>query len=214
MFGALLMAVIGILTLVLLVRFVTRKYAAWHVFEFGLVIVFLFGINILPVDRYVADKLPPTVNDQTDYVYLSRLSADGVGGWVAAYDWAKTELVALEREEGLEVDEVTARKVVYASDTLSNLRDEYLWLGEKYGSEALINGDSLVEYSREESYESLMWLLFGTNLSEWNGYRVLVSQIRSEELVELADEAEKLETKVRSGVNFTLDRSYDTPLVW
>ena len=80
----------------------------------GILTIFLFIIlGAWNVEGYIATAHPPTVNKRVDYVYLSRMSADGVDGWIQAYTHSKEVIEKYTNMSG-ELDKDARREIAYA----------------------------------------------------------------------------------------------------
>ena len=118
-YGGFFVLTIALFTTTLLLRHVWRK--PWVYLEMvwvGLLLILLGTVN---VENYIATVSPPTVNGRVDYVYLSRMSADGYKGWLKAYTYA---------EETLNKPDPSAQEVAYAGMVVRQLMkryDELVW---------------------------------------------------------------------------------------
>lgn len=104
------------------------KWATVEVIIIGLMVIFVAFFN---VSQFLLLN-PPTVNKRVDYVYLSRLSADGYDGWKLAYQYAKKTLENSQRETF--IDRETRREVVYAGFINRQLLQNYSTLVNHYGT--------------------------------------------------------------------------------
>ena len=73
-------------------------------------------------EAYIATQNPPTVNERIDYVYLSRMSADGVAGWDKAMDFARHTLLVEDftSDDGL-IDHDERLQIAYAGTVVKNV---------------------------------------------------------------------------------------------
>lgn len=107
-----------------------RPKIRWVTVElvFGAVMVIILGtVNF---ESIIVRVLPPTVNNKTDYVYLSRLSADGVDGWLVSYDAARRELADSRYNHKSYLDPLDRKQIAYAGEILFSLTrryDEYIF---------------------------------------------------------------------------------------
>lgn len=131
-YGGIFLIWLTIITTILLLRhFYTKK---WVYFEVGVTAVVVLFIGVFNAEHFIATTHPPTVNKRIDYVYLSRMSADGYEGWKKAYLYAQNILVNrnLEQKDLITRDE--RREVVYAGMVTRNLVENYHDLVQKYAS--------------------------------------------------------------------------------
>lgn len=84
----------------------------------------VFMLAFFNVERYISLYSPPKVNDRTDYVYLSRMSADGYDGWKQSYDWIK-QILEKNYPEGTNISADQRREIAYAGITLEQLMSRY-----------------------------------------------------------------------------------------
>ena len=89
-YGALFLLWLLVMIVTLAARHMTRRPVVQYEIIFTLIILVFIGLH--NTEAFIATSSPPTVNDRVDYIYLSRLSADGVVGWKQAYNHAKEVL--------------------------------------------------------------------------------------------------------------------------
>lgn len=100
----------------------------------GLITIFLFVIlGVWNVEHYIAVFHPPTVNKRVDYVYLSRMSADGVDGWINAYTHAKQIIEKYTNTSG-EIDKNARREIAYAEYILRRMTYQQYDYMNKYAN--------------------------------------------------------------------------------
>lgn len=109
------------------------KKTGWFSWEMGFVLGLFVLIGLWNVEQFIARVDPPTVNGQVDYVYLSRMSADGYVGWMKAFDWAEKVVNSDLAADGL-VDSDERRQLAYAGMVLGNLDTKQVELTKKYGN--------------------------------------------------------------------------------
>ena len=138
--GLTLVRIYGIFFLVWLViigltlagrHFWKKRFVYAEVF-LSVLLVIIFGL--LNAENFIARVNPPHVNKRTDFIYLSRMSADGAGGWKKAFDYGKEVLMLrnLMTKELINRDE--RRETAYAGMTVNNLLMHYHELVYKYGT--------------------------------------------------------------------------------
>lgn len=133
-YGSAFLLLLFILTVFLILRQTEKRFKKWYLYETASVIAVIFATSVLGVDSLVATAFPPTVNNQVDYVYISRLSADAVDGWLEGYEHARKEVLLLS-SLGRELTSNELRRAVYADLTLSNFYYNYRYLVAKYSGE-------------------------------------------------------------------------------
>lgn len=123
---------IGMIITMLLRNWRQRGIARYELGWTIVVILFSLGINL----EALVVKHPPTVNNQVDNVYLSRLSSDGYQGWLDALSWTDQVLTSqLDRVSVNQPLSAQDRKELYYSGlVLSNLLENYNDLMLAYGS--------------------------------------------------------------------------------
>ncbi len=137
---ALLVLIVGMMVTMAL-RYVYQN-VKWVKVEATWVLAVVFGSILLNMESLVV-KVPPTVNDRVDYVYLSRLSSDGYDGWRQSYDWAKQVL----EKNSVSTNQVARddrRDIFYAGLITRELANNYHKLITQYGSD-----EEVREYFRE-----------------------------------------------------------------
>jgi hypothetical protein len=130
-YGILLLVGISGMSALLLGRYFQAKN--WVSAELGLIILLVAGLGVWNTENYIAVSSPPTVNGQVDYVYLSRLSADGYAGWVKAFDWVSQTVESDMMADGV-IDQDERRQLSYAGLVIGNLDENRFELVEKYGT--------------------------------------------------------------------------------
>ena len=120
----------------------------------GLLVIFILFFN---AEHFIATTHPPTVNKRVDYLYLSRMSADGYQGWQQSFAYAKEKLQTNLGKTFLAKDD--RREVTYGGIVVSNLTLKYRDLVEHYGSrEDKINFyTSLFDYQEEANQKMAAW---------------------------------------------------------
>lgn len=122
--------ILGI-TLFLVFRHFWHK--RWVIGELIFTVIVVFFIGILNIEKFIVTNHPPTVNKQIDYVYLSRLSADGYIGWLQSYNYAQDIIEKYNLKSGpLTKDD--RRKIAYAGIVIKELSRNYNDLIKDYGS--------------------------------------------------------------------------------
>ncbi len=124
---------ISVLTTTFAGRLITQR--RWVTIEIGATAFLILFAGLWNAEQFIVRTHPPTVNKRIDYVYLSRLSADGTEGWQQAYTYAQTTLLSesMTQKEVLDADD--RRNIAYAGTIVSNLTREYDRLISIYGSD-------------------------------------------------------------------------------
>ncbi|HEX6976805.1 MAG TPA: DUF4173 domain-containing protein [Patescibacteria group bacterium] len=192
-YGSAFLILLIALTIVLITRQLISTRKKWFLSEIGLCIGALFLVGVVNVDKLIANNFPPTVNNEVDYVYISKLSPDAVDGWIAAYDNAKKEV---ERVGAIPASARTpddVRKIVYSSLTLQNINSNY---------------SSLI--GRNES----PYRKYDFNFAEKNAYEKLKNTIIKKELEAVLTKSFNLYSSLNSFEKYQrFDRSLESPLV-
>lgn len=167
-----LIVLIG-LTITLALRQLRKKFSHWYLYELAIVMGVLFMSVLINTDKLVATTFRPTVNKEVDYIYISRLSADAVDGWIEAWQFYRDILIKIEKKE-LESD--YARQTVYTYLAIRNLNSNYIYLTKKYGN--LEEKLALEDFDLTKEGYSFTQFNFG----EWQAYQKLKNKISYQEL--------------------------------
>jgi len=89
-YGGLFLVMVFALTTTLYLRHISK--IRFIGIELGSITVFILILGLWNQEAFIISNHPPTVNNLVDYVYLSRLSADGIDGWVESYRFAAQNL--------------------------------------------------------------------------------------------------------------------------
>ncbi len=122
-YGTFFLIWLTIMALMLLARHFSRRFRFAYVEGFA-ILALLFVVGYWNVERYIVLNHPPTVNKKVDYVYLSRMSADGVDGWVAAFEHTRQVLAQYEENQG-ELDAHARKEIAYSYYILKKLNYNY-----------------------------------------------------------------------------------------
>ncbi len=132
-YGGLFLIWLTFITIILLLRhFYTKR---WVFVEVGATVALTLFFGIFNAEHFIATTHPPTVNKRIDYVYLSRMSADGFVGWEKAYTYAKNILLT-ERSEvhNFPYTREVRREIAYAGFIVSQLVKSYHELALQYAT--------------------------------------------------------------------------------
>jgi hypothetical protein len=158
----------------------------WVIWEIVLTSLVVFSMAFFPIDNLVVNN-PPTVNNRVDYVYLSRLSADGRQGWINALDYAESVLSDPELRSKAQLNEEDRRRVAYSGLILTSLTEEYNQLAKVYLSEQ--------EYW--EYYRSVLEDLKRINQDYLSYYLEVLLPLRNIKETERDYIAQRLETRIK-----------------
>jgi hypothetical protein len=131
-YGTLCLVFLSLLTLTLAGRHLSRRIRFGRI-EGGIVIMFFLVVGFWNVELYIVHTHPPTVNNRVDNVYLSRLSADGVDGWVQSYDHAKQVIGKYMGAQGT-LDTHARQEIAYAYYVLLQMTNQYQEYALRYDS--------------------------------------------------------------------------------
>ena len=131
-YGGIFLLWLSCITLILVLRhFVKRK---WVMAEVGITVIFVILTGLFNAEDFIARVHPPTVNKRIDYIYLSRMSADGYMGWKMAFDQAEKVLLQSGYLDKPLLDREDRREIAYSGRALAYLTFKYHNLIHKYAS--------------------------------------------------------------------------------
>lgn len=203
-YGSLFLVMLIGLTIILLLRQLIKGFRWWYAYEVGLVTAIIFFAGVLNIDNLIATRFQPTVNNETDYVYISRLSPDAVLGWVEVVNHA--EEVANKFFGTNEVlTDADAREITYAYYAIRNVKHEYYKLVHQYGDKEELAMIGVATGSGE---------VRDRNLGEMVAYDTLKGLLTYSEIHLLDIQLTELYTRLnQSQQSRQYDRSLDSPLV-
>ena len=172
------------LTITLTLRHLIKRRFSWYVLETAIVIATILATIGLNPDHLIASKFPPTVNNEIDYVYISRLSATAADSWVTSYAWAKAAIESYDASPNLN----NARHLQYAGYILKNIQ---------------IRSQKLT--TKKDWYS--------TNLAEKAAHQTLADNISPDELQRLINYVQDINMNMPESLRQPLDRSPSSPLV-
>lgn len=195
-YGSAFLILLLVLTIILMLRQLAKAKRDWHIFEIGACIILVLGIGIINIDKLIANNFPPTVNQEVDYVYISKLSADAVDGWISAYINARKDVDRLSLIPVPNRTQDDIRKIVYSFLTLGNINSNY----------------GVLEWKTKTIYP--VYGFRELNFGEQDAYKRLQNSIDKEELRVVFDKSSKLYYSLSETQRYqNFDRSYNTPLV-
>lgn len=216
-YGSLFLIMVIGLTLVLALRHLKTKFAFnWFYLELAIILLAIVSPLLIRPERLVLAN-PPTVNHQVDYTYLSRLSADGVDGWITSYqhsqDWLNQHPEILTTYV---LSDDQYNQVNYHFFSLRDLQHNYYELARIYDSADLLGvlNQGAMD-PRLNSTEPIDQPWYTTNPAEKSAYTHLKSAIHPQKLVELHNTYSDILATHRqhsTQSNQPLDRSFDSPL--
>lgn len=204
-YGSVFLIMLMTLTILLILRHLVKKKVDWYVFELSAVFFIVLTSTLLGVDQTIANNFPPTVNEEIDYNYLSRLSADAYQGWIKGTEFTKLTVEPILTKDPITLSDEEVRQIRYGYNFVSDSNYHYQYLIRHYGTEkeAEILG---VELFKDD------WRNF--NIGEWFAYNQLTKHLDFVEFVDLKTRLSNyyfsLSQDQRIG---SLDRSFDTPLL-
>jgi hypothetical protein len=122
--GILLIWLTGI-TLTLALRHFSSK--RWVITEIVFTLLVIVSVGLFNAEDFLVTSQPPTVNKRVDYVYLSRLSADGYRGWKMSYQYAK-DVMELKMTKNAYLTADDRREIAYAGMVTHALTEQYVSL--------------------------------------------------------------------------------------
>lgn len=167
-YGTIFLMWLLFMTITIAGRHVTSKirFGLWEGI-FSLLIFVVIGT--WNVEKYIVNQNPPTVNHRIDYVYLSRMSADGAEGWVTAYSHAKQILLKYSIESG-NLDKNARREIAYAYYIIRNMTFRYFNNMPKYADkeEYMKYADMVSQFQNERLTKEFLELTLYKKRSDEN----------------------------------------------
>lgn len=130
--GIFLLWVTAIATTLFLRHFTKKRFVIAEVMTTGTLLLFFAFFN---AENFIVTTHPPTVNKRIDYVYLSRMSADGYQGWKKAYGYSQNVLNDRNLDKETIINRDKRREIAYASIITGSLTKKYHLLINDYGTE-------------------------------------------------------------------------------
>ncbi len=122
-YGTVFLILLSFMTITLLIRHFSQKSKIAY-FEGVFILLLFVSIGFWNAEKFIAVQDPPTVNKHVDYVYLSRMSPDGVDGWIKSFIYVDTVLKKYENQEGV-LDETARKEIAYTNYILRKLSLNY-----------------------------------------------------------------------------------------
>lgn len=203
-YGTFFLLMLVALTVVLLLRYLKTSKRPWYLFEAGIVVLAVLFSSFLNVDKMIATLWRPTVNNEVDYMYITRLSADAVDGWVQAV-WQIQQQPTNKWLQQTTFSNEEARLIVYSYRTLTELVDTYGNLAWDYGTseeQAIFHPD----FTRDTH-------ILRYNVAKASAYRRLLHEIPPTQMQTVVSMYRQLYSQLsKEQQNMLYDRSYDSPL--
>jgi hypothetical protein len=153
-YGGLFLVFILGLTITLALRHIIKKN--WILVEACWAAALFIFIMVFNAESYIVTSHPPTVNKRVDYIYMSRMSTDGLIGWQKAQEHTETTIHSILDLDTL-ITKDQRREVAYSAIVIQNLMQNYQDLIVKYGTEKEVR-----------EYYKAITLLYKNKLIEWN----------------------------------------------
>ena len=120
------------MTITIAGRHITNKIRFGYIEGVFTILLFVF-LGTWNVEQFIVATHPPTVNKRVDYIYLARMSADGVNGWINAYTHAKQIIEKYTDMEGY-LDKNARREIAYAEYIIRRMTYNYYNYMSQYAS--------------------------------------------------------------------------------
>ena len=228
-FGMFFLVWLAVLLVILLVKIVkdfnNRVYVSLNIAS---TILILLMANYISVDGYIAEKEHrPTVNNETDYYYLSHLSPDAYESWVPAIQEAEQAFLNLKDKPDLTSEDY--RILYWHLGAIEGVNSQAEYLKLKYGpmDKAIAFHTELKkkmgpEYTErmygdkplpQSNYEFRKWQAW--NLGEYLAHEHIEENSEQfNKLPLLLEQFQSIQSRVNPEVmrNTVLDRSTNPPL--
>jgi hypothetical protein len=168
----------------------------WIVVEASWILLVVLMTGYLRAENLIARYDPPTVNGRVDYVYLSRMSSDGVAGWLKSYEYASKILnSAVVQKKPYDLNQ--RRDIIYSGWVLENLSQSQEYLDRKYDTQKD--------------------MIFSWNYSEVRAYDLLKKTVGSSGLADLEAKFkivnERISHQPEGERSVDIDISFSTPFL-
>jgi hypothetical protein len=204
-YGSVFLVMLLALMVILALRHIYNRQR-WYLMEWAAMIMAVVWLGLINVDHLIAKVYPPTVNKEIDYVYIARLSADGVAGWIDVYDHSHEVVNRPGWLSKTELTDAEAREVFYVRQQTMMLYQNYLHLALKYGSKEDIEA--------LKTYRVVDFSVSQYNPGSWLAYQKLRQAISPQEMLELNNQAISMSDKLTPEQNVrAYDRSSRSPLL-
>ncbi len=205
-YGTFFLVWLTVLTLTLAARHFSKRFR-WAYLEGAAMVVLFVIVGMWNVERYIALEHPPTVNKKVDHVYLSRMSADGIDGWIMAYNHANRILATYSKTEG-ELNAEARKEISYAYYILKKLTYNYqqLTVSQADPDEFEVYLGTVVDFQKDQMRKEIADLDVYQSTTDDNWAPQRVDEINR--MLGMLDELEKSYTeKSTEKINEQLDVS-------
>jgi hypothetical protein len=189
--GIFLLWVTGLMA-ILFWRYLSRKNLLSAELIFTAIVILIF--SWFNAENFVA----PTVNGRPDYVYLSRLSADGFSGWEKSLDYADRVLSTNQNKSFFNKE--SRREIAYANIIVHSADDHLVDLQRKYAAN-----------------QSLLDKIFQFNLSEYLALKPWGKMLSGGEIKAMETKYAELNWRIQSQPenerDWDFDISMETPFL-
>lgn len=226
-YGSVFLLIMLALTAVLILRQIIKTKRNWYLAEASIILGGIFLATNIGVDRIISSHFPPHVNTETDYIYISRLSADADQGWVESYNWAKNTvgdpaLAGKTKFEDFSDNQI--RHILYSNMIITNTWFTYMELARDYGTNNQKSELEEIIRSKEPGYYPWTGIPYYTSTEDYYGlnsnlraksaFQKLNTSISPQDLDETYSKSQALANifpPERAHIYY--DRSLDSPLV-
>jgi len=168
-------------------------------YEIVLTVLILFFVGFFNADEFIAVSSPPTVNDRVDYIYLSRLSADGYKGWSSSFAYAGTVLNNPRYDTGAIIHREDRRDIAYSGYILWHTMRHYHDLILSHGTDKevleymqmLVNTELKASESRMQAYNTDLLVAEKNNVKRVIQDAITYEQDRAKRLQKMHQQIEK-----------------------
>lgn len=202
------------LFLVSIIKQLPKKYF----FSSSLVItvLILLTTNILNIDNLIASTYKPTVNNEIDYYYSTRLSADAYPSWSESFQYSKNIIAQYSSRKDLNHEE--QRQIFYARQTFNALYYRVRELRFKFDSEEVMKQKNKEEFADFKDKPEIPPYLYRTrdwsnfNLSQYQAYLSLKDNPELYNIHQLKATFDKTQSFINPNNYFPVDRDTSPPL--
>lgn len=203
-YGTAFLILMILLSIVLALRHLLPKIN-WYIWEVLITSFVVVAVSLIGVDKFIAEYHRPTVNEQVDYVYISKLSTEATNGLIQSYKHSVLELNSFAKKATFTEDD--RRQLIYINQTLHNLRQKYAQLALVYGTQQIYEKLQIYTYYKYIPPEIKYY-----NFADLSAYALFVSQIPVDELIAANKLSQELLNSIPPSEMPALDRSLSSPL--
>ncbi len=130
-YGIVFLLWLSLLLIVLLIAVIKKaKHGYLFITTFIITLVALASFNIIPIDRLIAEKFPPTINHEIDNVYISLLSEEAASSWPGIVREAQIRVEQFDNTQKPSAEDY--RRVYDARMVLFDIGKKVYYLDRKY----------------------------------------------------------------------------------